>query len=233
MLGLALWSIALLMIIVRSAGLIAAEKARQTLDILLTTPLDLWDLLGDKMHGLRRVMLLVAVPILCHTLLVSYLQSATGSMRSPYNSPPFNTPTAAAICYVFVTVVNLVSLFALVSQLAFLCGLRAKTQGRAVTFGAWDLRGLESHSALRESLRRHTGGDPLFESDRRPVSQRIPPFGSRHDPTTRDRCRHPKQRIWISRLRGLVLQCGCRVCSIPRELPRGGKSPSSRSSPAT
>ena len=143
-LGLALWSIALLMIIVRSAGLIAAEKARQTLDILLTTPLDLWDLLGDKMHGLRRVMLLVAVPILCHTLLVSYLQSATGSMRSPYNSPPFNTPTAAAICYVFVTVVNLVSLFALVSQLAFLCGLRAKTQGRAVTlalgiFVAWSL----------------------------------------------------------------------------------------------
>jgi ABC-type transport system involved in multi-copper enzyme maturation permease subunit len=143
-LGLALWSIALLMIIVRSAGLIAAEKARQTLDILLTTPLDLWDLVGDKMHGLRRVMLLVAVPILCHTLLVSYLQSATGSMRSLYNPPPFNTPTAAAICYVFVTVMNLVSLFALVSQLAFLCGLRSKTQGRAVSaalgiFVAWSL----------------------------------------------------------------------------------------------
>jgi hypothetical protein len=43
-----------------------------------------------------------------------------------------------------VTMVNLVLLFAFVSQLAFLCGLRAKTQGRAVTtalgaFVAWCL----------------------------------------------------------------------------------------------
>jgi ABC-type transport system involved in multi-copper enzyme maturation permease subunit len=141
-LGFLLWSIALLVIIVRSAGLIAAEKARQTLDILLTTPLELRELMGDKLRGLLRVMVLVAVPILCHALLVSYLQAATGTMRSPYNPPPFHKPAAAATFYFIVTAVSLVILFPLVAQLAFFCGLRARTQGRAVTsalgiFVAW------------------------------------------------------------------------------------------------
>lgn len=141
-LGLLLWSIALLVICVRSCGLVAAEKARQTLDVLMTTPLGLRDLLGDKMLGLLRVMLLVAVAILGHAFFVSYLQATTGSRRARDFSDPSETATTAAISYAVVSVVNVVILFAFVSQLGFLCGLRAKTQGRAVTtalgiFLAW------------------------------------------------------------------------------------------------
>ncbi len=141
-LALVLWSIAVLVVVVRSAGLFAAEKARQTLDVLLTTPLLLWDLVGAKMRGLLRVMALVSVPILCHNYFVSWLQAETGNRRSTYSAIPDQSPTSAAIAYAIVSTVNLAILLALASQLAFLCGLRAKTQGRAVTtalglFLAW------------------------------------------------------------------------------------------------
>ncbi len=76
--GLILWPIALLIILVRAAGLVAAEKARQTLDVLLTTPLSASELIGAKMRGLRRTMAIVAVPIIFQTLLIVFLRLAVG-----------------------------------------------------------------------------------------------------------------------------------------------------------
>jgi hypothetical protein len=145
-LGLLLWPIALLVVFVRSAGLIAAEKARQTLDVLLTTPLPLSALAGAKMRGLWRVMFIVSVPILLHALFVGYLQTSTTGRRTwHYSHNGFGLGIDANISthlYVVIVAVNLVILLGLAAQLAFLFGLRAKTQGRAVTavlgvFIAW------------------------------------------------------------------------------------------------
>jgi ABC-type transport system involved in multi-copper enzyme maturation permease subunit len=113
--GFLLWSIAFLIVFVRAAGLIAGEKARQTLDVLLTTPLPVADLAGEKLRGMRRTMLVVSVPILFHAMLVEFLQRSVGE------------------AYFLKTAVNLVILLNLATQLAFLFGLRARTQGRAVT----------------------------------------------------------------------------------------------------
>jgi ABC-type transport system involved in multi-copper enzyme maturation permease subunit len=122
--GLLLWSIALLVVFVRAAGLIAAEKARQTLDVLLATPLHVAEIASEKLRGMRRTMVVVSVPILFHAALVDFLQTAGG--RS----------------YFFQTVANLLILLNLAAQMAFLFGLWGKTQGRAVTtvlsvFVAW------------------------------------------------------------------------------------------------
>ncbi len=122
--GLLLWAIAFLIVFVRAAGLIAGEKARQTLDVLLATPLSIGDLSGEKLRGMRRTMLVVSVPILFHAFLVEFLQRDVGQ--------PFFVVTA----------VNLMILLNLATQLAFLFGLEARTQGRAVTavlgvFTAW------------------------------------------------------------------------------------------------
>lgn len=59
-----LWVLTLLIVTVQSTGLIAAEKARQTLDVLLTTPLASRDIALQKLAGLRRLMLVLAVPLL-------------------------------------------------------------------------------------------------------------------------------------------------------------------------
>jgi ABC-type transport system involved in multi-copper enzyme maturation permease subunit len=121
--GTVLWSIALLVVFVRSAGLIAAEKARQTLDVLVSTPLSLSALVGDKLRGLRRAMVVVAVPIFLQAMIVDTVHSPGGPLG-------------------LMTVINLLVLLNLAAQLAFLCGLRAQTQGRAVVlamsvFVAW------------------------------------------------------------------------------------------------
>jgi len=122
--GLLFWSIALLVVFVRAAGLIAAEKARQTLDVLLTTPVSFSGLAGAKLRGMRRAMAIVSVPILVHAILVDSLRTVGGQP------------------YLLETIVNLVLLLILAAQLAFLFGLVSQTQGRAVTlvlslFVAW------------------------------------------------------------------------------------------------
>jgi ABC-type transport system involved in multi-copper enzyme maturation permease subunit len=133
--GLLLWPIALLLIIVRAAGLIAAEKARQTLDVLLATPLSLSELAAAKMRGLRRMKVIVAIPIVFQTLLTAWLRLAVG--RASYlnwREGRQVLPTSEdALFFLLVTGLNIVILFSLAAQLAFLFGLYAKTQGRAVT----------------------------------------------------------------------------------------------------
>ena len=61
---LPLWILTVLIVTVQSTGLIAAEKAKQTLDVLLTTPLSSRDIALQKLAGLRRLMLVLAVPLL-------------------------------------------------------------------------------------------------------------------------------------------------------------------------
>jgi ABC-type transport system involved in multi-copper enzyme maturation permease subunit len=141
-LSLVLWPVALLVVVVRSAGLIAAEKARQTLDVLLATPLPLSSLVGAKMRGLWRVMAVVSVPILLHAILVGFLHASYGGSRWSYYRLQGFDVSQSAWYYVTVATLNLVVLLALAAQLAFLFGLPAKTQGRAVTavlgvFVAW------------------------------------------------------------------------------------------------
>jgi ABC-type Na+ efflux pump permease subunit len=133
-----------LIVTVRSAGLIAAEKSRQTLDVLLTTPLSLSALAGQKLRGLWRVMAIVSAPILIQAAFVGYFHiSASGPHATYYGHQGFN-PSQSAELHMIVVMLNLVILLNLAAQLAFLFGLRAKTQGRAVTatlgvFVAWSV----------------------------------------------------------------------------------------------
>jgi ABC-type transport system involved in multi-copper enzyme maturation permease subunit len=142
--GFFLWPIAILIVTVRSAGLIAAEKARQTLDVLLTTPLTLSAVAGQKLRGLWRVMAIVSVPILVQAAFVGYFHISSSSPHaSYYGSQGFNRAQSAELHFLVVAL-NLIVLLSLAAQLAFLFGLRAKTQGRAVTttlgvFAAWSV----------------------------------------------------------------------------------------------
>ena len=61
---LPLWILTVLIVTVQSTGLIAAERSKQTLDVLLTTPLPSRDIALQKLAGLRRLMLVLAVPLL-------------------------------------------------------------------------------------------------------------------------------------------------------------------------
>jgi ABC-type transport system involved in multi-copper enzyme maturation permease subunit len=131
-----LWTIAILIVLVRSAGLFSGEKSQQTLDLLLATPLSLQALVGQKMRALWRVTALVSVPILLHAILRGYLRGSYGGGFWSYYGRMGFTDSQGARFYVIMTVVNLVIVLGLAAQVGFFISLRAKTQGRAV---AWTL----------------------------------------------------------------------------------------------
>jgi ABC-type transport system involved in multi-copper enzyme maturation permease subunit len=141
--GFLLWPIALLIVSVRSAGLIAGEKSRQTLDVLLATPLPLAAIVGQKLRGLWRVMALVSVPILIHAMFVGYFHISAHPRDSYYGQQGFNASQSAQLQFI-VEALYLIVLLSLAAQLAFLFSLTTKTQGRAVTttlavFTAWSV----------------------------------------------------------------------------------------------
>ena len=59
-----LWILAAAMIIVHAGSVMAAERTRQTLDVLLATPLTGEEILKEKLQGVRRLIKVLRVPFL-------------------------------------------------------------------------------------------------------------------------------------------------------------------------
>lgn len=79
-----LWLLAAAMTVVHAGSLIAAERTRQTLDVLLTTPLSGRQILLEKMQGVRRLFGVVLVPFATIFLFeIWWNQSATYRWRAP------------------------------------------------------------------------------------------------------------------------------------------------------
>lgn len=58
------WLIVLMIVIAISTAIVPGERARQTLDVLLATPLPAKEIMLQSMAGLRRLMVVVCVPLL-------------------------------------------------------------------------------------------------------------------------------------------------------------------------
>ncbi|MFN5796884.1 MAG: ABC transporter permease [Planctomyces sp.] len=71
------WLLALMIVSVKAATLISSERARETLDALLSTPMTGREILLQKVAGMRRLMMVVATPIL--TVNVSNVMMAVQS----------------------------------------------------------------------------------------------------------------------------------------------------------
>lgn len=59
-----LWVIAVALVAVHAASLVSSERSRQTLDVLLTTPIPGRSILLQKFRGVRRLMAVLCVPFL-------------------------------------------------------------------------------------------------------------------------------------------------------------------------
>ncbi len=77
-----LWLVSTAILVTSVIGLIGAERTHQTLDTLLATPLPTSELLNQYLHGLNRLLLVIAAPFA--TLLIARLfgeSSAAGFVR--------------------------------------------------------------------------------------------------------------------------------------------------------
>ena len=116
-----LWLACGLLAAVKGSGLFTGERARQSLDVLLTTPIPAREILRQKLAGLWRLIAVCAVPILTTYWLIGYMHYGVSSME-----------TAGLILYLLVAISVTFTHLALPAFLALLVGLRIPTQSRAM-----------------------------------------------------------------------------------------------------
>lgn len=123
-----MWGIAAMILTVKAATMISSERARETLDALLSTPLTAREILEQKIVGMRRLMIVLSIPILSiHlTLLLMHMDPRTIFLN------PTGSSVAALLLYCVMTVVTTYTVMHLISWLSTLLGLRSTTQSRSV-----------------------------------------------------------------------------------------------------
>jgi len=118
MVGL-LWCVSALIVAMKASTLVASERSSETWDVLLTTPMSAKDILLQKCAGLRRVMVVVAVPLLSAIGFEAYM---AGSLRNPF----------AALEYGLLAVGQVVVFLPLLGWVSIWIGLQFKSQTRSV-----------------------------------------------------------------------------------------------------
>ncbi len=111
------WVIAMLFVSVKTTSLIASERTQETLDVLMATPLTGTEIVVQKFRGVRRLILVMAVPFLTIFVFEAWWESSLLSMRS--------------LNYLFCSVLSIVVYLPLVAWISFWIGLKVRSQARA------------------------------------------------------------------------------------------------------
>lgn len=122
------WLLALMIVTVKGSTLISSERTRETLDALLSTPMTGRDILLQKVAGMRRLLLVLATPILTVNLTLVMMTVQSGLGVSLANLNQLMWLLAYAVLSVFSTWTTL----QLLAWLAVLVGSRARAQARSV-----------------------------------------------------------------------------------------------------
>ena len=77
-----LWTIAALWIVAAAANVVAGERTDQTLEVLLSTPISGREIVRQKMGALRRLVLVLSVPLLSLVFLEVYFETRGGEETS-------------------------------------------------------------------------------------------------------------------------------------------------------
>lgn len=116
-----LWGGSALIVAAKAAGLFPGERARQSLDVLLSTPMPTRQVLREKLAGVWRLILVASVPMMTTWGLIAYLRYSVGGTFSDHG-----------VLFLMLAVSVTATHLALTAYLALLIGLRVPTQSRAV-----------------------------------------------------------------------------------------------------
>ena len=124
------WVIAVLMISVKSTTLISSERAHQTLDVLLTTPMTGREIMQQKFRGVQRLIGVMAVPFATIVFFELWWSDFRLNMTN--------------LNYALCSFLSILIYLPLVAWLSFWIGIKIKSQARAILtalilLGAWIL----------------------------------------------------------------------------------------------
>lgn len=120
------WLLATLVVSVQSATLIAGERSHQTLEVLCTTPLSGRSIVLQKFLGVKRLMLVLAVPLATLFLFEDWFKQ---SHRGRDMGPGENYHQGV---YLICSALSVAVYLPLTAWLALFMGLRVRTQVRAI-----------------------------------------------------------------------------------------------------
>ena len=119
------WAIAAMILAMKGATIISAERVRETLDALLSTPLTAKEILTQKVAGMKRLMIVLAIPILSvhFTLLLLNVD-----LRTLFSSEQTMVNVG---WYIVSSILTTFLTMQILAWLAVLLGLRSKSQSRS------------------------------------------------------------------------------------------------------
>ncbi len=122
---LLVWAIAAMILAMKGATIISAERVRETLDALLSTPLTAKEILTQKITGMKRLMIVLAIPILSvhFTLLLLNVD-----LRAMFSSPQTMFKVG---WYIVSSILTTFLTMQILAWLAVLLGLRSQSQSRS------------------------------------------------------------------------------------------------------
>jgi len=126
-----LWTLTALILTVQAANLIASERSRQTLDVLLTTPLSGREIVLQKMQGMRRLVIGLSICFITIFACEAWLRRGMGT-DSYVNGGGNSLFYYSTLRYLVASLLSLVIYLPLIGWLALWIGLIAKTQTRAI-----------------------------------------------------------------------------------------------------
>jgi ABC-type transport system involved in multi-copper enzyme maturation permease subunit len=125
------WVIAVLLISVSSACLIATERSHQTLEVLMTTPLSNREILRQKFVGVRRLMLVLAVPFMTIYVFEAWLKFSIPSLsRGGFEA--YDSHHMSVIVYFISSIVTTALYFHMFAVISMLVGLKIRSQAKAI-----------------------------------------------------------------------------------------------------
>jgi len=121
------WVVAAMILAMKGATVISAERVRETLEALLSTPLTAKEILTQKIAGMKRLMVVLAIPVLSvhFTLLLLNVD-----LRSLVSSGSFKL-IFCVLWYAASCVLTTFLTMHILSWLAVLLGLRSQSQSRS------------------------------------------------------------------------------------------------------
>jgi ABC-type transport system involved in multi-copper enzyme maturation permease subunit len=120
-----LWAIAALAVTVKGANLVATERARQTLDVLLTTPMTGEEIIRQKLRGVWRMTWVVATPLVT----VFAAKAWWLAVNSDAGRYRFDVGWFA---YLLTAVLTLAIYLPMLAWVALWIGLKVKARSRAI-----------------------------------------------------------------------------------------------------
>ncbi|MFO1093910.1 MAG: ABC transporter permease subunit [Planctomycetaceae bacterium] len=151
-----IWILGGLMVTVKAASLIAGERSHETLDVLLSTPIRSREIFRQKFHGVRRLMFIIACPLVTIVLFQAYFRMGQYGQSLWHVSPEVKSQYDWRL-YALAALSSIAINLPLLAWVSFQIGSRFKSQMRAIftalaVVAAWCALPIVAGDTLRDIM---------------------------------------------------------------------------------